>query len=302
MKTTTPNFLIVGAAKSGTSSLHNYLNQHPDIFMPSKNKAGINFKEPQFLIKELVQKRLHFGVWNWEEYLTLFKPAATHKKVGESSVFYLYYYKLAIKNIKKYLGNDIKIIIILRNPVDRAFSAYNHVSKSAIERFSFEEALALEALRLKNDLTLTPMVMYKDMGLYYKMVKAYKDAFKCVHVILFDDFIENTENEMQKVFTFLEVNPRQKLDFTKKYNSRSRIIKNNYIRQFFLGDHILKRVFKKILPEEKRRFLFRELSKIPTSKSVPMKKETRKLLINHFEKDIEKLSALLKIDLTNWKK
>ena len=56
MKNKLPNFLIVGAAKSGTSSLHNYLNQHPEVFMPSYNKEGMKVKEPRFLIKDLVQK------------------------------------------------------------------------------------------------------------------------------------------------------------------------------------------------------------------------------------------------------
>ena len=93
MKKNLPNFLIVGAAKCGTSSLHNYLNQHPNIFMPSFNEEGKNVKEPQFLVKNKVKNRLHFGVWTWEEYQSLFKQAKQQRAIGESSVFYLFYYQ-----------------------------------------------------------------------------------------------------------------------------------------------------------------------------------------------------------------
>ena len=136
MKNYMPNFLIVGAAKCGTSSLHNYLNQHPDIFMPSYNARGMKVKEPRFLVKEIIKNRVHNGVWDFEEYKSLFSDVKHEKLIGESTVLYLYYYETAIKNIKHYLGNDIKIIIMLRKPVDRAFSAYLHVSRGKKENLS----------------------------------------------------------------------------------------------------------------------------------------------------------------------
>ena len=87
-----PNFLIVGAAKSGTSSLHNYLNQHPDIFLPTYNINGIKVKEPRFLISKLVKDRLHEGIWTFEEYQNLFLNCVNYSAVGESTVLYLYYF------------------------------------------------------------------------------------------------------------------------------------------------------------------------------------------------------------------
>ena len=80
MRNKLPNFLIVGAAKSGTSSLHNYLNQHKEVFMPSFNDKGMKVKEPRFLIKELVENRLHNGIWNWQEYQSLFDSAFSYAK------------------------------------------------------------------------------------------------------------------------------------------------------------------------------------------------------------------------------
>ena len=99
MKRKLPNFLIVGAPKCGTSSLHSYLNQHSDIFMPTFNKEGMKVKEPRFLIKDIVESRLQKGVWNWDEYQALFDEAGDQSALGEATVLYLYFYNHAIKNI-----------------------------------------------------------------------------------------------------------------------------------------------------------------------------------------------------------
>ena len=75
---------------------------------------------------------------------------------------------------------NVKIIIMLRNPTDRAYSAFQHVSRGFKEQNSFEEALTIEEGRMDKESSLTPMVMYKEMGLYHDMVRAYKENFKDV--------------------------------------------------------------------------------------------------------------------------
>ena len=166
MKSKLPNFLLVGAAKCGTSSLHNYLNQHSDIFMPTYNKEGMKVKEPRFLIKDLVQNRLPKGVWNWDEYQALFDDVENQKCLGESTVLYLYFYEHAIKNIKKYLGVDVKIIIMLRNPIYRAYSAYSFASRTMQENQSFKNAIDSAYTRYENDKSVSPMILYKELGMY----------------------------------------------------------------------------------------------------------------------------------------
>ncbi len=193
MKDRLPNFLIVGAAKCGTSSLHNYLNQHPDIFMPTYTEEGLKVKEPRFLIKEKVERRLPKGIWDLDSYKSLFNKAVSQKAIGESTVLYLYFYETAIKNIKKYLGNDVKIIIMLRNPVERAYSAYSFASRTHQENRSFKTALETSSKRYISDSNLSPMILYKEFGLYYKMVNAYTMNFKDIHIILYDNFRSDTD-------------------------------------------------------------------------------------------------------------
>ena len=301
MRNSLPNFLIVGAAKCGTSSLHNYLNQHPDVFMPSYNEQGMKVKEPRFLIKDLVKDRLHNGVWDLESYQALFNNVVNEKAIGESTVLYLYYYNEAIKNIKKYLGDDVKIIIILRNPLDRAFSAYTHVSRSLKEPLSFEEALEVEENRLENDETLTPMVMYKDMGLYHDMVNAYVENFKNVHVIMYVDFQQNTKEVVKKTLAFLGILRSEELDTHSKHNVGGKSWRFSFLKQFFMKDNFIKKELRVIFPKTLRK-RFRVFSEYFLKEKVkPIKPETKKELISFFRNDVEKLEKLLNIDLKNWK-
>lgn len=302
MKTQLPNFLIVGAAKSGTSSLHNYLNQHPDIFMPSFNEAGLNVKEPHFFVKESIHNRLHFGVWNWESYIKLFEKANSHKAIGEASVFYLYYAQEAIENIKKYLNEDVKIIMILRNPVDRAYSAYRHVSKGLKENQSFEQALEIEEKRFNNNSDITPMIRYKDMGLYYKMVKEYLSAFKHVHIILHDDFSKNTESELKKIYNFLKIDKNITVDHSIKYNIGDLQWSNNFIKSIILSNSFLKQVIKKIFGKKIKNSIWKLISVFYKTKATTIRKETRDDLLDFFKDDIIQLSKLIKRDLSAWLK
>ena len=302
MKNKLPNFLIIGAAKSGTSSLHQYLHQHPDIFMSTFNEEGVSVKEPQFLVKSKLEKRLHFGIWELKEYFSIFKDVKEQKAIGEASVFYLYFYTEAIKNIKSILGNDVKIIIILRNPVDRAYSAFLHVSKSVKESLSFEEALSQEEGRLEKDLTLTPMVMYKDMGLYYNMVKAYRENFENVHVILYEDFRDKTDEVLKNVFDFLDVNINTKINSSIKHNVRGKRWKNQKIKNLFQKDNVFKNIYMKFVPDIIKDIVKETLLKLSTSKVTSMNKVTKEYLELFFKEDINKLSELIEKDLKHWKK
>ena len=300
MKNKLPNFLIVGAAKCGTSSMHNYLNQHPEVFMPSYNQYGMKVKEPRFLIKDLVQNRLHNGIWNFEEYKSLFSDVKGEKAIGESTVLYLYYYQHAIKKIKENLGKDVKIIIMLRSPVDRAYSAFQHVSRGFQESNSFEESLDIEEGRISRDEYLTPMVMYKEMGLYYKMVKAYLHAFKNVHIIFYEDFRDNIEQEMEKIYDFLDITRNVKIDFSVRHNVGGKIWKNERLKYIFMSNLFIKSVLKFIIPKDFAKSIRKYLINLSTYKNLPMKDETRKMLNDYFKQDIKKLSDLLNKDLKHW--
>ena len=112
----TPDFLVVGAARSGTTSLHSYLSQHEEIYLPG-------LKEPCFFAfdgdkKKFVNGKFAFAVRDFEGYERLFEDAGKGQKLGEMSTPYLYLYEKSIATMKKYFTDyaGIKIVIMLRNP------------------------------------------------------------------------------------------------------------------------------------------------------------------------------------------
>lgn len=301
MKSKLPNFLIVGAAKCGTSSLHSYLNQHSDIFMPTFNKEGMKVKEPRFLIKDIVESRLQKGVWNWDEYQALFDEAGDQSALGEATVLYLYFYNHAIKNIKKYLGEEVKIIIMLRNPIDRAYSAYSFASRTIQENKSFKEAIDSAMTRYKNNKFVSPMILYKELGLYAKMVEAYQKNFSNVHIILFDDFISDTSKEVKKVFKFLgvtteEVNTREVI------NAGGKRWRSSLIKRVIMGDNKLKRCFKILLPNNFRFYIKECVKNLFTAEAGEIDDLVKDELRVYFKEDILKLERLIGRDLSIWQK
>ena len=303
MKKKLPNFLIVGAAKSGTSSLHNYLNQHPDIFMPSY-KDGVKVKEPRFLINDVLNsERVPNMISSINEYKSLFDNVSKELCIGEATVLYLYYYKAAIKNIKRYLGDNVKIIIMLRNPVTRAFSAYNHVARTNQENLSFKEALAQnEFYRFQSDSNLTPLIMYKEMGLYYNMVKAYMDNFKDVHVIIYDEFRNKTSSVVNETLDFLGLDNKFDIDTSLKHNVGGKRWRSIYLKNLFMRDAFWKKPIRFIFPIFIRKLFTRYIRFIFMRDNQLLEREIRKELINFFINDIEKLENLLDIKLEAWKK
>lgn len=301
MKSKLPNFLIVGAAKCGTSSLHNYLNQHSDIFMPTFNKEGMKVKEPRFLIKDIVESRLKKGVWNWDEYQALFDEADDQSALGEATVLYLYFYDHAIKNIKKYLGKEVKIIIMLRNPIDRAYSAYSFASRTMQENKSFKEAIDSAMTRYKNNKFVSPMILYKELGLYAKMVEAYQKNFSNVHIILFDDFIRDASEEVKKVFKFLGVSTEE-VNTRDVINAGGKKWKSSLMKRLIMGDNELKRVFKTLFPNNFRVYIKECIKKSFTAKAGEMDDLVKDELRTYFKEDILKLERLIDRDLSIWQK
>jgi len=299
MNSPLPNFLIVGAAKSGTSSLHNYLNQHPDIFMPTF-KNSIKVKEPRFLVKDKICGRVNH-IDNFKEYKKLFNNSS-EKARGEASVFYLFFYEEAISNIKKYLGNNVKIIIILRNPVERALSAYNHVSRTSSEYLTFDEAIRTEKLRYENNKKLTPMINYKSMGLYYKMVKAYLDNFNCVKLIFFEDFKLNPLNSVKECFEFLNLNTNVEINVSQRFNSGGKRWLNNKYKWIYNSKKYFLKPLKYFVSFEKRKKINTWFFNRFTFENNQISKKNKKYLINYFKEDVNRLSLLINKDLDHWLK
>lgn len=293
-----PNFLIVGAAKGGTTSLYYYLKQHPDVFLST-------VKEPCFLCFDGDKPTYEVGrntVFDFEVYQSLFKNSEKYKVQGEATAIYLYLYKRTISNIKKFIPNfsNQKIVIILRNPVERAFSQYMMNVRDLRENLSFEEALKIESERKAAKVSTD--FFYVDRGFYYEQVKSYLDNFKHVKVYLYDELVENPKSLMKDLCEFLEINSNFEFNTGEKFNVSGRP-KYKFISKLIRKDSILKKMLKFFLPKEKRKAMAVSLKNKMNSinlKKEKMNSETKDRLKEVFKNDIEKLQQLVHKDLSNW--
>ena len=294
MKRNLPNLLIVGAAKSGTTSLHNYLNEHPDIHMCSP-------KEPHFLInKEIGVDRISNGIKSLKDYESLFLQSEQCKYIGESSVMYLMYPEIVIPKIKKMLGLNTRIIIMLRNPVERAYSGFNHVKRyNNKEDKSFEIAWQISEERYFNDPKMTPASRYKKLGMYYNQVKSFLDELTNVHVIIYDDYTEDFHGEMKKLFSFLNVHYIE-IDNSMRHMVGGWQWRNNKIKSLMMGNNFIKKILKLFLPKYLRRIIREIIQDINTSPVSKINLETEIMLKDFYKDDVNKLSKLLNRDLNFW--
>ena len=204
------NLFIVESTPKGTTSLYHYLNEFPEILMCIR-------KEPDFFSDSEIQEQgLYYGssrINTLSKYNSLFSSWIDEPIIGEASVSYLFYPDVP-ERIKLYNENS-KIIIMLRNPIERAFSHYLMDYRLGLTSNSFEEEFdKKETLNFQQ---------YFLLGNYFHQVKRYLNSFgkENVHIIWYSDFKENTANELNKVISFLGLNTDFKLDFNKIHNSFS---------------------------------------------------------------------------------
>ncbi len=302
---TLPNFFIVGAAKSGTTTLYKYLINHPEIYFHEEVKEP-KFITAQFLkfpfngpAADVVEEKI---IKNIEEYQNLYLKGKDYKIRGDASVDTLYYYDKAIPEIKK-ITQDPKIVIILRNPVERAFSAYNHMLRDEKEILSFLEALNQEEERINDNWEY--MWHYKKYGLYYQQVKAYMENFEHVKVYLFDDLKNDAPSLLKDVLEFLEVSQYTFSNSDKRYNisgvPRNKFFCDYLIRKNPLKNYLIKPIIKSLYSKEKAEEFINKL-KAKMYKKVPFDNEAKMYLKNYYREDILKLQGLINRDLSAWLK
>ena len=244
-----PNFLIVGIAKSGTTSLVQYLKNHPNIFIP-------NIKEPRYFSYKYLKTIGYKGPGDEEtkkiaiktkaDYFSCFsKIKKTTIAIGEASVETSFYHKFTIPEIKNEL-EDPKIIILLRDPVKRAISAYSHLVREERETFDIQNALDNEEKRMESGYEF--IWSYIGSGLYYNQVKAFKESFSNVQVIVFEDFVKNPNKFYQEVLQFLDVPDNKKVEFD-QFNISGKP-KNRTINYFLNKPFKIKKVLKSLIGEK----------------------------------------------------
>src|SRR5215469_1833620 len=231
-----PNFFVVGAPKAGTTSLYHYLDQHPHIYMSPIKEPNFFASEirPENLADELqaenardqaqlrkylqgpmTEKRFGGMVTEWEDYLRLFRNVREEKAIGEASVCYLWS-KTAAENIRRAVGKA-RILMILRDPAERAFSQYLECLASGRIRDSF--AQHIEQSRREAGEKFTVAYPLLEFGLYYEQVKRFLEYFgePNVLILLYQEYSRDLKLSLQRIYRFLEVDPDFAADTSQRF-------------------------------------------------------------------------------------
>ncbi len=190
------NFLIVGAQKSGTTALDAYLRLHPEICMASEKEVHF-FDNEAFFAQEPV---------DYSIYHKTFAPNARHKLLGECTPIYMYWHD-APKRIWQY-NPEMKIIIILRNPIERAFSHWNMERCRNAEHLSFWDAISNEQQRCQETLPFQHRVFsYLDRGFYVKQLQKIWQFFPKQNTLVLrhEDLRKQHSKTLADVFCFLGI-------------------------------------------------------------------------------------------------
>ncbi len=310
-----PNFFVVGVVKGGTTSLYHYLNAHPQIYLSpikevnffSKNDIRSQHFSKQYAFdvdidleryfKEGMKENIHIAhVENPEQYMQLFSKVTNETAVGEISNSYAICPSAASEIHKIY--PHAKIIIMLRNPIERAWSQYimNLREGKTLEKNFIKE--------IEKDYTSNPKGwgvthQYIELGMYFKQIERFRNLFKdSLKIVLYEDYKLNSKAVVQDIYSFLNVDKNFIPNAEKKYNESAvpRFSKLNY---FLVKTGVIS-TFKKLVGKNTRE----KLKKIIyTQKNIPkIEEEHRIYLSNIYREDIKKLSNLLQIDLINyWK-
>ncbi|MBA2713563.1 MAG: sulfotransferase [Rubrobacteraceae bacterium] len=310
---TLPNFFIIGAAKCGTTALYHFLNQHPQIYMS-------HFKEPRFFALE--GKKLDFrgpadrrginrgGFTDIEAYRALFQDASSEKIIGEASTLYLYSQK-APERISHHVPGA-KLVAVLRNPVERAYSAFLHLVRDGNEPLSdFAQALREEEARIADN--WGPVYHYKQRGFYYPQLKHYFDRFDRdqIRVYLYEDLKSDPSGMARDIFRFLDVDDAFAPDVSVKHNV-SGIPTSATLQALYLlvgKPNPVKTALRPLFPTRVRRGMrsmrlraVRSIQSRNLAKAPRMSPEVRAELSEAYREDILMLQDLLQRDLSGWLK
>lgn len=297
---TMPNFMILGAAKAGTTSLYAYLYHHPEIYLSRP-------KEPNFFAygdapppalqgpgADVIRRN---SVLSRAAYEQLYQGVTTQRAIGEASISNMW--PRACARIKAY-APQAKLIAILRQPAERAYSHFLYNCALGFEPLpDFAAALADEPRRIAQQ--WSPMFCYRAMSHYADDLEHYFAHFPQaqIRVYLYDDLVAQPRQLVQDIFRFLDVDAQFAPDTTVRYNV-TQLPRNQWLANFLRRPHPLKTWSKALIPPLLRERLTRWTQQRNRQKPPPLPPSLRHRLTQSLQPDLVRLQRLLGRDLSHW--
>lgn len=294
-----PDFIVAGCTKSGTTAVYTYLQQHPDIYMTA-------VKEPRYFA--FAGKRPAYAgpgdharfnattVYSGAAYSSLFDGRREEKIAGEASPAYMDNAHPHVADNIYRENPDTKIIILIRNPVERAFSMYQHHVRDGYEPLDFVDALDCEDIRLSNN--WAPHWGYRAMGRISDQLATYFEKFvsKQVRIILYDDFKKDNQAAMNRIFSFLDVGD---FKIRQAYVNTPWVPKSKRIARFISRPNPVINTARKLFPTTVKIKIRESLLQKPSVK-LKLPSETREELTDYFSEDILATARMTHMDLSHW--
>ena len=296
-----PDFIIIGAAKSGTTSLQEYLSQHPETYFPSRKEpnyfalANMKLPRPGTVSPEVMQALLYGqSITDFDHYKSIFDSADNDQKVGEASVRYLYFPE-ASQRIKESIP-DVKLAVMLRDPVSRLYSHYCMNKQYQLEPLSLLDAIKAEPERIAKDWGWD--WHYTGLGMYAKQLKRYYELFpeEQIKVLLYDDFVETPVETTQEICEFVGVSS----DFTPEMSKRGKMAyrgNNQTLDRWLHWPSKSRHAFQRVFPGRVTRPVLHHLREWNSAPVPKLNQETREIIGSHFIDDLKELSDLLDREL-----
>jgi hypothetical protein len=298
-----PNFIVLGTAKAGTSSLYAYLKQHPDVYLSPTTELNFFAHEGRDLdfhgpgdLKYIWDDSL---VTTYDDYCKQFEGVHREIAIGEISTHNLYA-EQAPTLIKRYVPN-VKMIAILRQPADRAFSAFAHMIRDGREEIKdFRAALARELTCIHDN--WEPLWHYRSMGFYGAQLSRYYEIFDRdqIRVYLYEDFAACPLEIVQDIFGFIGVDSNFVPDMSEKYNI-STMPRSRQLHEMMTGKSAIRSALRRLLPAALRsrtgRFILEH-----NVQRLQLAPSMRRELTDGYRADIGLLEKLLNRDLSRWLK
>lgn len=292
-----PNFFVLGTQKGGTTTLHNWLQGHPDIYLPGQKETKFFARDREWMKGVDFYTREYFSDWNAE------------KAVGEIDPDYMFH-EPVLERLQSVYGDisSLKLIFVLRNPTERAFSHYLMTHRRGFDLLSFEDAIEQEPERIKGDFDDKMHFSYVGRGYYYHQIKRYLDYVgrNNILVLFSEDLTASPAAVLSEVCQFLEVDPNytpQNLQQRFHEASKPRFAS---MRAFLDHAGFIKKTFRALFPFVKLRQAFKKKLLLWNEKGnfdqkPVIKDSTRNQLIARFSEDISKLEQFTGRDLSHWK-
>lgn len=300
-----PDFFILGAEKCGTTSIREYLLQHDDI-------AFTSIKEPYLMMGRTGKGRAWLNtLWQANhtpsvaDYSKLYPSAAASKMKGEASALYLYNAEEVIPQLYQAYGEParaIPLVMILRNPVERLWSAFSMKQRNGTETLPFEEAVAKQTIQQRLEQGAHDTYDYIGGGMYSERVAQYLASFDRVLIILYEDLANDADKVCRRILKHIGL-PSTSFDTSSRHNV-SGAPKNKFygaIMKLVYQPNVAKSFIKWFLPDaDYRHRLKYQLGQFLVKKQ-PMPINYKNLALEIYRADIEALEAVLGLSLTHWK-